>query len=78
MVKETIECWELASKVIGFSDRVLLYGVPGTGKSYQATKYNLKEGQKVETITLTEDGSAMELRGHFIPNDSNGMDWYMV
>ena len=75
MDKETIECWDLASKVIGFSDRVLLYGVPGTGKSYQATKYNLKEGQKVETITLTEDGSAMELRGHFIPNDSNGMDW---
>lgn len=69
------ECWTLAEQVIGNSDRVLLYGVPGTGKSYQATLYNLKQKQEVLTTTLTEDGSAMELRGHYVPNDNNGMDW---
>ena len=68
-------CWELAEQVIGNSDRVLLYGVPGTGKSYQASLHNLKEEQEVVTSTLTEDGSAMELRGHFIPNDKGSMDW---
>lgn len=74
-VVELPECWELASKVIGKSDRVLLYGVPGTGKSYQATLYNLKEKQKAVTTTLTEDGSAMELRGHFIPTEDGAMTW---
>ena len=68
-------CWELAEQVIGNADRVLLYGVPGTGKSYQATLYNLKEKQEVVSTTLTEDGSAMELRGHFIPNDNGSMSW---
>mgnify|MGYP003137027276 FL=1 len=53
-------CWELAEQVIGNADRVLLYGVPGTGKSYQATLYNLKEKQEVVSTTLTEDESAME------------------
>ena len=28
--------WDLLSKVIPFTPRVLLYGVPGTGKTYQA------------------------------------------
>jgi len=69
------ECWQIAEKVIGNSDRVLLYGVPGTGKSYQATLHNLAEKQKAVTTTLTEDGSAMELRGHFIPNDNGSMTW---
>ena len=68
-------CWELAEQVIGNADRVLLYGVPGTGKSYQATLYNLQEKQEVVSTTLTEDGSAMELRGHFIPNDNGSMSW---
>ncbi len=68
-------CWELAEQVIGNADRVLLYGVPGTGKSYQATLYNLQDKQEVVSTTLTEDGSAMELRGHFIPNDNGSMSW---
>jgi len=68
-------CLTLAEQVIGNSDRVLLYGVPGTGKSYQATLYNLEEKQEVVSTTLTEDGSAMELRGHFIPNEDGSMSW---
>ena len=69
-------CMEIANSVIGLSDRVLLYGVPGTGKSYQATLHNLGAGQSVYTTTLTEDSSAMELRGHYVPNSKNGMDWH--
>ena len=37
--------WELFNKVVGNSDRILLYGIPGTGKTYQATKVNVPEGK---------------------------------
>lgn len=62
-----MDCWELANKMIGESRRVLLYGPPGTGKTYAATTYNLNK-QSVDATTLTEDSSAAELRGFYLPS----------
>lgn len=62
-----MDCWELADKMIGESKRVLLYGPPGTGKTYAATTYNLNENG-VDATTLTEDSSAAELRGFYLPS----------
>ena len=67
--------WELFNKVVGTSDRILLYGIPGTGKTYQATKVNVPEGKDVYSTTLTIDSTASEMIGHYIPNELGTFDW---
>lgn len=59
-------CWNLAHSVLEHAPNVLLYGPPGTGKTFAATRYGVKEGQRVFAVTLTEETPAAELRGHFI------------
>ena len=53
------ECWELIEKVLGRSRRVLLFGPPGTGKTYSAVKQNAplntNGDEVVYQITMTED-----------------------
>lgn len=68
-------CWEQFNKVIGNSERVLLYGVPGTGKTYQAVKTNVPSNTNVYSTTLTVDSSASEIIGHYIPNEKGTFDW---
>jgi MoxR-like ATPase len=67
--------WELFNKVVGTSDRILLYGIPGTGKTYQATKVNVPTDKEVYSTTLTIDSTASEMIGHYIPNDTGTFDW---
>ena len=67
--------WELFNKVIGNSVRILLYGIPGTGKTYQATKVNVPQGKEVYSTTLTIDSTASEMIGHYIPNELGTFDW---
>jgi len=67
-------CWKLFDAIIGATPRVLLYGKPGTGKTYQANTTNL-EGRETYNITLTQDSSASEVLGHYILNEEGGMDW---
>jgi len=69
------KCWETFNEVIGNSDRVLLYGVPGTGKTYQAVTTNVPSNKEVYSTTLTVDSSASELIGHYIPNEKGTFDW---
>jgi len=71
--KESI-CWDLFDAIIGNTPRILLYGVPGTGKTYQANTANL-EGRETYNTTLTQDSSASELLGHYVLNETGGMDW---
>ncbi len=63
------DCWEVAEAVIGVSQRVLLRGKPGTGKTYHAASAALEEGQKVYSITMTEETPAAEIRGHYTIKD---------
>ena len=58
------ECWSIFDNIIGKSERVLLYGIPGTGKTYQAVKSNVPDNKNVYSTTLTVDSSASELIGH--------------
>lgn len=60
--------WPLIEKVSQVAPRILLFGPPGTGKTYAATR-SARQGQAVYSITMTEDTPAAELRGHFIPKD---------
>jgi len=63
-VKDKYTCWELVDEVVGQCDRVLLWGVSGTGKSWAARRNNLN-GHSVFSVSLTDDTPAAELRGHY-------------
>ena len=67
--------WELLEAVVPYTPRILLYGKPGTGKTYQANTLGLKENQEVYNITLTHDSTAAELMGHYVATDKGGFEW---
>jgi cobaltochelatase CobS len=68
MSKKTKEqtCWDIVSAILSCSVRTLLYGPPGTGKTHAACRLGLHNGQRVFSVTLTEETPAAELRGHYI------------
>jgi len=63
--------WDLINRVIscGNPRTVLLYGKPGTGKSFAAHNADLA-GRQLFSITLTPETPAAELRGHYVPQGS--------
>lgn len=69
-----MDCWKLLEQVLPATSRVLLYGDPGTGKTYSANTLGLN-GQNVYQTTLTQDSTAAEILGHWIPNESGAFDW---
>ena len=46
-----MDCWKLLEQVLPATSRVLLYGDPGTGKTYSANTLGLN-GQNVYQTTL--------------------------
>lgn len=66
--KSSVErtCWDIVSAVLCHSNRTLLHGPPGTGKTHAACRLGLTNGQRVFSLTLTEEAPAAELRGHYI------------
>lgn len=68
------ENWSIIDAVIATSRRVLLFGPPGTGKTYAAARRNVAKDQSIYQITMTEETPAAEIRGHFLPKGSE-MVW---
>jgi len=60
--KETT-CWDIVAAVLSHSNRTLLYGPCGTGKSFAGARLGLNSDQRVFSLTLTEETPAAELRG---------------
>ena len=61
-----VTCWDVVSAVLSSTNRVLLHGPSGTGKTFAACRLGLTgDQQKVFSITLTEETPAAELRGHY-------------
>src|ERR1043166_2198254 len=58
--------WDIVAAVLNHSNRTLLHGPPGTGKTHAACRLALNNGQRVFSLTLTEETPAAELRGHYI------------
>ena len=66
--------WLLLEKVIK-APRILLYGKPGTGKTYSAMTMGTNKSQMKKSITLTPETSATDLLGHYILVGDDGMEW---
>ena len=65
-----VTCWNVVEAVLSSTNRALLHGPPGTGKTFAACRLGLAgDQQKVFSITLTEETPAAELRGHYILKD---------
>jgi len=62
--------WDLINKVIPQSRVTLLYGKPGTGKSFAAHNADLG-GRQLFSVTMTPETPAAELRGHYVPQGSH-------
>lgn len=63
----SISTWNMIEKMLAFKDcrTLYIYGPPGVGKTYSAYHHGrIKAG--FYAITLTDETSAAELRGHFI------------
>lgn len=54
--------------------RVLLFGPPGTGKSYIGTAVDNKA--LLSRLYLTMDTPAAEVRGHYLPNENGSFSWH--
>lgn len=68
-----IPCFDLAVAVMPHSDRVLLYGPPGVGKTF--LPYVVYQGRSIYSTTLTEDTPMSEIRGHFVMKGGD-MHWH--
>jgi len=69
--EDALHQWELANAVIPHSRRVLFYGPPSTGKTYFANTVGGVTKDDIYSVTLTEETSAAEIRGHFINRGSD-------
>jgi len=68
------DCWQVVAVVLAHAKRILLWGLPGTGKTFTPTTQHVRDGRTVYSVTLTEDTPAAELRGHYIPRGGN-FEW---
>ena len=64
---QQIGCWDLADRVAPHLSRTLLFGPSGTGKTHQAITAWRRPGQRVWSVTLTEETPAADLRGLWVP-----------
>lgn len=71
------ECWQALEDVLSNGiDRVILFGPPGTGKTYAGMNYgNVSAGSF--RITCTEDMTNLQVDGAFMPSsDGKSFKWY--
>jgi hypothetical protein len=69
------KAWDLIEAVAEYGRRILLFGPPGTGKSYTARNAGVRDAKKVFPVVVHSDLPAAELRGHFVPQREGGLKW---
>lgn len=69
------KCWDKLDKVLSSGiDRVILFGPPGTGKTYAGLTYgNIAGGS--HRLVCTEDMTTADVCGSFMPDRSGGFSW---
>lgn len=64
--------WKVAEAVLPHSRSTLLYGIPGTGKTYAGQRVGVNNGEAVYSLYLTEYTPVTEVRGTIYPILTNG------
>lgn len=64
--------WKVAEAVMPYASAVLLYGIPGTGKTFAGQRVGVKPGDAVYSLYLTEYTPVTEVRGTIYPILTNG------
>ena len=73
MTTETT-CWDTFSSILHAGiDRMILFGPPGTGKTYSAM-HEQNDGQAFR-LTCTDDMTNMDVTGGFLPSSDGGFDF---
>jgi DNA polymerase III delta prime subunit len=69
------ECWSDVTDVLAAGvGRILLFGPPGTGKTYAALKLGLTKGIS-ERLVCTEDLTTGEITGTWMPAGAGKWEW---
>ena len=69
-------CWDTFNSILEAGiDRVILFGPPGTGKTYTAMHAYQPEGGKAYRLTCTDDMTNMDVTGGFLPSADGGFQW---
>jgi len=68
-------CWEIAEEIVPVSRRILLYGLPATGKTHAGVYQTPNKDVEIVALTLTEETPDSELRGHWVPQGGGLFKW---
>lgn len=64
-------CWDTFTQVLAAGvDRLILFGPPGTGKTYSALHTSKRPGQESHRLTCTDDMTNMDVTGGFLPSEN--------
>lgn len=72
---ETMTPWQRAEFAMEHSNRVLLYGLPGTGKTYFGLTHGLND-QKSYRLACTEEMTEADLIGFWRRTQEGTLAWY--
>lgn len=68
-------CWDRFQKVLASGiDRVILFGPPGTGKTFAGLSYGETNGV-AHRLVCTEDMTTADVCGSFMPDKNGGFSW---
>lgn len=68
-------CWaDVRDALTAGMDRILLYGPPGTGKTFAALRVG-QHGDDAERLVCTEDMTAGEITGTWLPSQRGEFEW---
>jgi MoxR-like ATPase len=69
-------CWDTFNDVLAAGvDRIILFGPPGTGKTFSALHVNKRPGQESHRLTCTDDMTNMDVTGGFLPSADGGFEY---
>ena len=73
--KEQLSCWHVVAQILQHAPRILLWGPPGTGKTFVATTQPREAGRRVYSVSLTPGTPAAVIVGSYMPAGPGKFAW---